>query len=53
VSIAVALGSLLFAFALLVSLSFVDRPRGNAAPADEGFIAPMATVENATWGQMT
>ncbi|HEY7857375.1 MAG TPA: ABC transporter permease subunit [Candidatus Nanopelagicales bacterium] len=51
VSIAVALGSLLFAFALLVSLSFVDRPRGSSAPPDEGLIAPLAPVENATWGQ--
>ena len=53
VSIAVALASLLFAFALLVALSFVGRARRDRAPVEEEMIAPMATVENATWGQMT
>jgi hypothetical protein len=33
-SVAVALASLLFAFALLLILSFVGRRRGSAAPVD-------------------
>jgi putative spermidine/putrescine transport system permease protein len=36
VSIAVAVGALLFAFALLLVLSFAGRPRGAAAPREEG-----------------
>jgi putative spermidine/putrescine transport system permease protein len=46
VSIAVAVASLLFAFILLVVLSFVGRPRARMARLEE----PMAAV---TWGQKT
>lgn len=46
VSIAVAVASLLFAFILLVVLSFVGRPRVRMARLEE----PMAAV---TWGQKT
>lgn len=45
VSIAVALGSLLFAFALLVALSFVDRRRGGSVEVEDEMIAPIAPVE--------
>lgn len=45
VSIAVALASLLFAFALLVGLSFADRKRGGNVVVEDEMIAPIATVE--------
>ena len=48
-SIAVSLASLLFAFALLLILSFVGRPRERVAPAEEAiFTAPAQIGE---WGQ--
>lgn len=48
-SIAVALASLLFAFALLLILSFVSRPRERVEPAEEAiFTAPVQVGE---WGQ--
>lgn len=48
-SIAVALASLLFAFVLLLILSFVGRPRERVEPAEEAvFTAPAQVGE---WGQ--
>lgn len=48
-SISVALASLLFAFALLLILSFVGRPRERVEPAEEAiFTAPAQVGE---WGQ--
>jgi len=43
-SIAVAVGSLLFAFALLMILSFVGRPRGRGARADETIVAAESRI---------
>ena len=43
-SIAVAVASLLFAFVLLMILSFVGRPRERVARADETILAPEARI---------
>src|SRR5256885_4723032 len=53
-SVAVALASLLFAFALLLILSFVGRPRGGAAPADpiELDISKPLAMSGAVYGRI-